>query len=158
MTSPLGVALGQMHAAWGSPRENPARVGDWTASAAQQGADVILFPQLWATGYNMAHAANYATGPDQGMIAAAAPLARTHRTAIIGACPADIGAVTIGNTAVYLDASSRMRGAYSETHLFRRMGEEQYLASGDRPTLGDTVYTTRLSEPHTSTSRNVQEA
>jgi omega-amidase len=158
MTSPLGVALGQMHAAWGSPRENPARVGDWTASAAQQGADVILFPQLWATGYNMAHAANYATGPDQGMIAAAAPLARTHRTAIIGACPADIGAVTIGNTAVYLDASSRMRGAHSETHLFRRMGEEQYLASGDRPTLGDTVYTTRLSEPHTSTSRNVQEA
>lgn len=137
MTSQLRVALGQMDVAWGNPRENLARVEDWTASAAQQGADVILFPELWSTGYDLAHAADYATGLDQGVFAAVASLARTHRIAIVGSCLADLGSGKIGNTAVYLDASGRMCGAYSKTHLFRLMGEEQYLAPGDRLTLVD---------------------
>jgi omega-amidase len=137
MKSELRVALGQMDLAWGNPPENLKKVEEWTAIAAQRGADVIVFPELWSTGYDLAHAAEYASPLDEGIFAATANLARHYGIAIVGSCLAQSGAGQVGNTAVYTDASGLIRGAYSKAHLFRLMHEEQYLTAGDRLTLVD---------------------
>ncbi len=131
----LKVALGQMDVAWGNPRRNLARAEEWTAAAAQRGADVIVFPELWSTGYDLPHAADYAAALDAGVFAETATLARTYRIAIVGSCLAQLGQGQVGNTAVYFDAAGRIRGSYSKTHLFRLMHEEQYLTAGESSTL-----------------------
>ncbi len=140
MKSSLKVALGQMDIAWGKPEENFARVEEWTAIAAQEGADLIVFPELWSTGYDLPHANDYATSLNAGVFAKTAKLAQSQGIAIVGSCLAQLGPGQIGNTAVYIDATGQMRGSYSKTHLFRLMHEEQYLTAGDRSVLLDTEW------------------
>jgi omega-amidase len=138
MKTELKVALGQMDLIRGDPRANLAQVAEWTAIAAQRGADVIVFPELWSTGYDLPNAGNYASALDQGIFAETADLARAHGIAIVGSCLAQLGNGKIGNTAVYHDSTGRMRAAYSKTHLFGLMQEDKYLTAGDRLTLVDT--------------------
>ncbi len=138
MTSTLRVALGQMDVAWGSPRENLDRVKEWTAIAAQECADLIVFPELWTTGYDLSRAAEYAKEQHKGIFSEVVSLARDHRISIVGSCLAETSDGKITNEAVYLDAFGHIRGAYSKTHLFRLMQEERYLAPGNQLTLVDT--------------------
>lgn len=136
-TDRLTVALGQMDVAWGDPQANLAQVAEWTAVAAQRGADLIVLPELWSTGYDLERATGYASPLDGGIFAATAALARTHGIAIVGSCLAEIGAGRVGNTAVYVNAAGQIVGAYSKAHLFGLMQEDQFLAPGDRLALFD---------------------
>ena len=45
------IALGQLNTTVGDLDGNVARMADWTARATQEGADVVLFPELAITGY-----------------------------------------------------------------------------------------------------------
>jgi len=136
-TGRLTVALGQMDVVWGDPQANLAQVEAWTVAAAQHGADVIVFPELWSTGYDLQRAVAHAAPLDGGIFAATAALARAHGIAIVGSCLAQLGGGRIGNTAVYQDATGQALGVYSKAHLFRLMQEEQYLTAGDHLTLFD---------------------
>ncbi|MBK1644839.1 hypothetical protein CKO25_09295 [Thiocapsa imhoffii] len=134
----MTIALGQLNLVWGDPAANLAQVRSWTAEAAEQGADLIVFPELWSTGYDLARAEDHATAIDAGIFKATASLARAHGIAILGSCLARLEPGRIANTAVYVDATGQTRAAYSKTHLFGLMQEDRYLTAGERLELVDT--------------------
>ncbi len=136
----LTISLGQIDVKLGDPAANLTAVQEMTARAAGQGADVVVFPELWSTGYDLENGAKYATDTDTGMFATVAALAQAHRIAILGSCLSDLGSGRIGNTAVYFDHTGHALGVYSKTHLFRLMDEDQYLAAGDGRTLIETTW------------------
>ncbi len=136
----LTISLGQMDVKLGDPAANWNTVQTMTAAAKQRGSDLVVFPELWSTGYDLENAANYATATNAGLFAQVAALAQTHQIAILGSCLSLLGEGQFGNTAVYFAANGRSLGEYSKLHLFRLMQEEQFLTAGPQPTLIEAAW------------------
>ncbi|WP_040734010.1 carbon-nitrogen family hydrolase [Thiocapsa marina] len=138
MPTRIKVALAQMDIVWGDPAANLAQARSYAIDAARRGADVIVLPELWSTGYDLTSAVDHAEPLTQGIFAETARLARTQSIAIVGSCLARLGTGRIGNTAVYIDAEGRTRAIYSKTHLFRLMNEHRHLTPGSELAFFDT--------------------
>ena len=136
----LTISIGQMDIRLGEPEHNLATVTAMTAAAAQRGSDVVVFPELWSTGYDLENAGRHATAVDAGIFAQTAQLARQHRLHILGSCLSQLDSGGYGNTAVWFTPTGEAAGVYSKTHLFRLMQEEQFLTAGDHLTLVQTPW------------------
>lgn len=132
------ISIGQMDVQLGKPQANLQTVKAMTAEASRRGSDIVVFPELWSTGYDLENGADYATSTEAGIFAEVQQLAKTHQIAILGSCLSDLGEGKIGNTAVYIDKTGQNLGEYSKTHLFRLMAEDQYLAAGQQKTMVET--------------------
>lgn len=132
------ISLGQMDVKLGQPEQNLAQVRAMTAEAARRGSDVVVFPELWSTGYDLENAGRYATPTHEGIFAELSALAREYRIAITGSCLSLLGPGRYGNTAVFFAPDGRALGEYSKIHLFRLMDEEQYLTAGERLAMVET--------------------
>lgn len=139
-TKNLKISLGQMDVRVGNVTSNLATVNAMTAAAAKEGSDLIVFPELWSTGYDLQSAAVYATGTNEGMFSEVAAIARENSIEVVGSLLSVLGEGRYGNTAVYFDKSGSNRGEYSKIHLFRLMSEDQYLTAGSRLTFVDTAW------------------
>lgn len=133
----MQISLGQMDVKLARPDENLATVREMTAEAARRGSDLVVFPELWSSGYDLRHTDKYATAVDEGLFATVAGLARDYEIAICGSCLADLGQGAVGNTAVYFDQGGINRGVYSKIHLFGMMDEDKYLTAGQERAMVD---------------------
>ncbi len=140
MKGELIVALAQIDIQFGDPAPNLRVVEEMAADAARHGADVLVLPELWTTGYDLSHAAVFADPPGRGIFAHIAEVSRRHRIAIVGSCLVERDRNRITNTATYVDANGDIAAAYDKTHLFRLMHEHKYLSPGDRLTTFETSW------------------
>lgn len=129
----LTISLAQIDVQLGRPGENLAAMQAVVAEAASRGSDVVVLPELWSTGYDLANADRHATALDQGMFAAMAAAARQHRVAVVGSCLARLGSERYGNSAAYFRPDGQLAAAYNKIHLFGLMDEDQYLWPGSSP-------------------------
>jgi len=136
----LRISLGQMDVLLGDPEANLETVRRMTAEAARRGSDIVVFPELWSTGYDLENAGRYATPTDQGIFAEVAALAAEHGVQVLGSCLSLLGEGEYGNTAVLFGPNGRPLAQYSKTHLFRLMGEEQFLTAGEGQTIVETAW------------------
>jgi predicted amidohydrolase len=90
----------------------------------------LLLPELWSTGYDLAHAAQHATPIDQGLFVAMGDLARQHRLTIAGSL-LEMHGGRFCNTATLFLPDGRLAAMYRKVHRFRLMDEDRYLAAGD---------------------------
>jgi omega-amidase len=132
----LCVSLGQMDVALGQPDKNLARVRSMTAEARRRGSDLVLFPELWSTGYVLERAAEYAAPVGAGVFAETAQIAKEHAIHILGSL---LEAFEHGfrNTAVLFSPEGQLVAQYSKVHLFRPMEEDKYLIPGREAPLFD---------------------
>ena len=128
----LRVALGQMDIALGDPEANLRTVQALAAEAAGAGAELLLLPELWGSGYDLQRAEELADELHTGLFSAVSALARHHRLAIAGSLlewdPVEQRAY---NTATLYDADGMPRGRYRKMHRFGPMDEVRYLGAGD---------------------------
>ena len=78
----LNLSLGQMNVHLGDPEQNFERVRDWTAEAARRGSALVLFPELWPTGYDLENWPKHADPLGEGMFARLSALARAQHIAL----------------------------------------------------------------------------
>jgi omega-amidase len=129
----LNIALAQMDVKWADPDVNLGRAREMVARAAEAGAGLVLLPELWGSGYDLAHAADYATAIDTGLFREMEALAARYDLHVAGSLlEADGGRVY--NTHVLVGPAGLV-GRYRKIHLFRLMQEHQHLAPGDEPVL-----------------------
>ena len=136
----MTVALAQMDIEFGAPAANLARVATLAAEAADRGAQLLLLPELWSTGYDLENAAAHASRVDGGVFAALAALAREHAIHIAGSALSLLPGGGYGNTLTWHTPAGALLGQYSKLHLFRLMQEEQYLTGGDAAALWPTPW------------------
>ena len=143
----LNVAIGQMDVVLGDAAANLQVVQDLAARAAAQGAELLLLPELWGSGYALERADELADELNTGLFSAVASLARHHRLFICGSLlewDADAGRAF--NTATLYGPDGSLHGRYRKIHRFGLMGEDRYLGAGeDAPLLqapwGNTALT-----------------
>jgi len=127
----LNVSLGQIDVSLGQPERNLDKVRAMTAEARRRGSELVIFPELWATGYDLERVQEYATPVDQGLFAETADLAREHDIHILGSLLEDTGQ-GYRNTAAVFSPQGRLLAQYSKVHLFRPMEEDVYLVAGEQ--------------------------
>jgi predicted amidohydrolase len=126
------LSLAQMHIELGHPEANFEQAAHWVAEAAGRGTDLILFPELWSTGYDLENWPQHATALDAGLFPRVAALAREYQIAIGGSLLEKRNERAY-NTFVLYDRAGNLTGSYSKIHLFRLMDEHLWLAPGETP-------------------------
>ena len=132
----LNISLGQMDIALGEPEKNLGKVREMTAEARRRGSEVVIFPELWSTGYDLERTQEHATPADKGVFAEVAKLAQEHSIYIIGSLLAE-KREGYSNTAVIFSPGGQPVGEYSKAHLFRLMEEDRYLVPGRKASVFD---------------------
>lgn len=134
------ISLGQMNVCFGDPAANFATVTRMTEEAKRRGSDLILFPELWSTAYDLTHASRHASSLDTGLFAELSALAQRTGIHILGSTLSLMGENQFGNTLTVFAPDGALLADYSKIHLFRLMDEHQYLTAGDKPVTVDLPF------------------
>jgi predicted amidohydrolase len=122
-----------MHIKLARVEDNLATAERMIAEAAQRDSQLIVLPELWSTGYDLANAADYADEAGDGMFARLSRRARAHSIAVFGSILERRGRDFM-NCAAYYDADGSLAGLYRKIHLFRLFDEHKWLGEGEAPT------------------------
>ena len=131
----LTLALAQTAIVLGDKAANLARGRALAAQAAARSADLLIFPELWTTGYDLARAADLAEPIPAG------PTARA-----LAAWADDFGLWITGsmleqtpegvyNAAALFGPGGQVLGPYRKIHRFGPMAEDRWLQAGCTPGL-----------------------
>jgi omega-amidase len=129
----IKIALAQMDVKWAEPEANLTTVRQLVAQAAEAQADLVVLPELWGSGYDLAHASQYATTVNDGLFGEMAALAGAHRLHVVGSLLEQENGRIYNTCALF--SPRGLVATYRKIHLFRLMEEHRYLAPGDQPTL-----------------------
>lgn len=114
----MKIALYQGLARLLEPERNLERMEEMAHAAALQGAGLVIFPELFLTGYNLgddaARLAESAEGPSARRVG---EIAARHKLAILYGYPEKEGA-RVYNSALLIDETGRAQANYRKTHLF----------------------------------------
>ncbi len=127
------LSLAQFNMINGDPAANLATVQKMAAEAAQRGTDILLLPELWATGDAFGYA--------EYIEPAIAETARQYNLHIIGSNLSPNGeGGRMTNTAVFHNNRGQILARYDKIHIFQLMGEDRHVDGGDKPVLVDSEW------------------
>ncbi len=132
MSDEVAINIAQMNIVLGDPAANLRQLEQMTADAARRGAQLLVCPELWSTGYVLDRAQELASVPGEGMFAEVAAMARRHRIHILGSLLERDGA-EVYNSAACFTPTGEMAGIYRKIHLFGLFDEDVWLAPGAAP-------------------------
>ncbi len=128
----LTISLAQMRITLGDTRKNFSVMQEWSEEAARRGSHLVVFPELWSTGYALDQAKELASALNAGMFAQVTTVAQQHKISIVGSILEKRG-VEVANSAAFFAPNGRMMGVYRKIHLFRLMDEDKWLQPGSSP-------------------------
>lgn len=133
MDKPLQAAIFQYRCRDETPSARLARL-DAALSAAPDGLDLAICPELFLSGYNVGdRVAELAEAADGAFAAAAADIARKRRTALIYGCPERAGD-KLHNAAICIDANGKTVAIHRKLKLPNDFERSRFTA-GDAYTL-----------------------
>lgn len=132
----MRVALIQMEIALGQPDENRARAAALVREAAQ-GADLVILPEMWTTGYALKRLrGNLADRDGEPTGSLLAGLARECGIYLAGSTADERDGSVYNSATVYGPDGNRL-AEYAKVHLVPMMEEDIYLAPGERLAMAD---------------------
>ncbi len=135
----LKISLGQMDIAFGQIAQNLEKIAQFTKAASTSGSDLILFPELMSTGYDLANCQVLAEPLDTGIFLTISQLAARHHIAIGGTLLERSGC-SIFNTFILFNSEGFRVAKYRKIHLFRPMNEDKWLCAGDEIIVASTQW------------------
>jgi omega-amidase len=135
----LTISLAQLEFTFSDVEANFAHAAERIAEAGERGSDLILLPELWASGYDLEHWGRYAAPLGEGGFARLAALAKQHHIAVGGSLlEAKDGQAF--NTFVLFGPEGQTWGVYRKIHRFRLLDEEKWLGAGDKLVLAESPW------------------
>jgi len=131
----IRIACLQLDIAFGDPQTNEQQAEKAVQSAVNEGADIIVLPELWTTGYDLTRLDEIADDHAERTRAFASRLAQTHGVHFVAGSVAKKTAAGVTNTMIVADRSGQIVSEYSKLHLFQLMDEHLYLQPGNEPGL-----------------------
>src|SRR5437764_942717 len=134
----LRVAAIQMEVLSGEPRKNMVRVEAMLAEAARRGAQAVLLPELWTTGYALDRFRELAEEcGEQTLRFLQGEATRLNMTIVGGSFPS-LGPDGVYSTCHIVGPDGAVLASYSKEHLFPLLKEPEYLKPGEPGTATDT--------------------
>ncbi len=140
MTS-IVVSLAQMHVEVGRPEVNLETARTLAAEARARESKLLLLPELWPVGYDLARWRQHAVPVGEGMFREMSRLARDSHMHV-GGTLLEADRDRAYNTFALFDSSGDLVAAYRKVHLFHLMGEDRWLAPGERFVTADLGWAT----------------
>lgn len=137
MKATLTLALYQCTPAPRDVAGNLARLAQAAHQARQQGAEVLVCPEMFVTGYHLGHAAaqQLAQAADGAYAQAVAAIARQHQIALVYGYPERGANGAVFNAAQWISAEGQRCLNYRKTHLFGELDRAQFAAGAPASTL-----------------------
>lgn len=138
----VGMKIGciQLNVGFGKVNENFERAEKFIREAASQGAEIVILPEMWNTGYALEKLDELADEEGVRTKTFLKDLASELGIHIVGGSVATKSEGKFYNTMYVVNGEGELVSEYSKVHLFRLMDEEKYLEAGDqmnRFALGD---------------------
>ncbi|MCO6453613.1 MAG: carbon-nitrogen family hydrolase [Caldilineales bacterium] len=131
------LSLAQIDITLGDRDANLERGHELVQEAARTGSDLLVFPELWTTGYDLERAAELAEDVPDGFTARTlAAWAQAYGLWITGSFLAR-GEGGVYNAAPLFGPGGEVLGPYCKIHRFGLMAEDQWLQAGQQPGLLD---------------------
>ncbi len=139
MNKKITLALAQLEAVAGNPEASLASAEKVLGPARAAGAELVCFPEMWATGFDWPYLA--AHGPDLAQIVERMKeWARQHQVWIAGTWPAANARGALANASLLFSPAGEIAARYDKMHLFKPMGEGRHLAAGGGPVVFDAPW------------------
>lgn len=125
----IQAAAVQFNIALGEVETNLDRALAGLRRVREQGAELAVLPEMWSTGYDYKRLPELARETPR-VLEALRDLARELNLVLVGSLPEGQGD-RVYNTAYVVDRG-KVVDKYRKLHLFSNMGEDRFLAAGDR--------------------------
>ncbi|MGX1264869.1 omega-amidase [Rossellomorea marisflavi] len=125
------IGLAQMDIRYGDPESNYREAEKWFQKAEREQCDILVFPELWTTGYDLKRIKEIADENSKKTIDFLSRLAKQYRIDVIGGSVANKTASGIDNRLIVIDSKGHFVKGYSKLHLFKLMDEHHYLLPGN---------------------------
>lgn len=120
----------QLNMGFGKVEENYERAEKFIREAAEKGAEIIVLPEMWNTGYALEKLPELADVDGERTKAFLIRLAKELGVHIVGGSVSVKKGDKFYNTMYTVDKEGELVGEYSKAHLFRLMDEHLYLEAG----------------------------
>ena len=127
----ISISLAQMHIELAQPDANLETAIGLVKQASAGHSDLILFPELWSSGYDLKNAEKYIL-VNASILAVLSGLAVSEKIAIGGSLLEEV-AGQFYNTFYLIGKDGQVMAKYSKIHLFRLMNEDRWLHGGNQP-------------------------
>lgn len=128
----LGVC--QMNVVQGAVAENQITAQQMIREAASEGAQLVVLPEMWTSGYDFAHLDQHAEDLDGPSAHLLRNLAMELGVVIVGGSIPIRHRNGVCNTSVAYDSQGQLLGVYRKVHLIGLMNEDKYLLPGEELT------------------------
>ena len=126
----LKIGCIQLSVRFGKVEENYTRVDELIREVAKQGAEIIVLPEMWNTGYALKELEQLADVNGERTKAFLQGLALELSVHIVGGSVATKQGEHFYNTMYTFNKDGELVGEYNKAHLFRLLDEHLYLQAG----------------------------
>lgn len=126
----MKIACIQMDITFGKPELNYQRVMDYLKEAAEGGAETIVLPEMWNTGYALTELDTLADSSNR-TVELLKSFAKEHKVNIVGGSVSTKKKGGFYNTMYVVDKNGELISEYDKAHRFCLMDEHIHLEEGD---------------------------
>ena len=135
----ISISLAQLDLKLGDPENNILKAQEAVIQASKQGAEIVLLPELWASGFDLDHAREYASSLNEGWFARMRSLAVDFGIGVGGSMiEEDQG--ELYNSFVLYDKTGNLLGSYRKIHLFQKLQEHIHFKGGEKVLVVDSPW------------------
>lgn len=128
----MKIACIQMDIQFGAPEENYVAVENYIKEATKQKPDVIVFPEMWNTGYALSELNEIADPDGNRTKELLSKLAKSYQVNIVGGSVSTKRNNQYFNTMYVADRNGMIVAQYDKAHLFKLMDEHLFMEAGDK--------------------------
>jgi predicted amidohydrolase len=131
----VSISLAQMHIELSQPDANLEQAIGLIKQASVKRSDMVLFPELWSSGYDLKHADRYGL-VNNSILEVLTELALSEKIAIGGSLIEEVDG-QFYNTFYFINKDGQVFDKYRKIHLFRMMNEDRWLQAGNQPKMAN---------------------
>ena len=128
-TMTIKISLAQINISPGNPGKNYEKGLFFIDQATNEGCDLILFPELWTTGYDLTNVKSYSQS-NENILNQLKFVAKNKRISI-GGSYIFRNEKRFYNSFIIIDADGDLCPIYNKLHLIKLFNEDLYFSAGD---------------------------
>ncbi len=129
----IKITLAQLNVVYGDFSANREKAFSAIQAAAASGSDLILFPELWSSGYDLSNSRKYAE-LNETLLPQLQTISDENQISITGSLIESRDNSLFNTFAWVRPGAALLR--YNKIHLFQLLGEKDHLSPGNRPVMG----------------------